>query len=81
MAIVLFTATCMDAVFAVPLIAMMAAFDAALDDRPLGRGLAAGGAIDQSIAWWGLLAAVLLTLLSGLDYARVAPRVLRGRPA
>jgi CDP-diacylglycerol--glycerol-3-phosphate 3-phosphatidyltransferase len=44
-------------------------------------GLAAGGAIDQSIAWWALLAAVLLTLLSGLDYARVAPRVLRGRPA
>ena len=44
-------------------------------------GLAAGGAIDQSIAWWALLAAVVLTLLSGLDYARVAPRVLRGRPA
>jgi CDP-diacylglycerol--glycerol-3-phosphate 3-phosphatidyltransferase len=44
-------------------------------------GLAAGGAIDQSVAWWTLLAAVAITLLSGLDYARVAPSVLRGRPA
>ena len=43
--------------------------------------LAAGGAIDQTVAWWALLAAVGLTLLSGLDYARVAPRVLRGNPA
>jgi CDP-diacylglycerol---glycerol-3-phosphate 3-phosphatidyltransferase len=44
-------------------------------------GLAAGGAIDDSVAWWALLAALVLTWVSGLDYARVAPRVLRGRPA
>ena len=37
------------------------------------------GAWDQSIAWWGLLVAVVLTWVSGLDYARVAPSVLRGR--
>ena len=42
-------------------------------------GFAAAGAWDQSIAWWGLLAAVVLTWVSGLDYARVAPGVLRGR--
>ena len=44
-------------------------------------GLAAGGAIDDTIAWWAILAALVLTWVSGLDYARVAPRVLRGRPA
>jgi CDP-diacylglycerol--glycerol-3-phosphate 3-phosphatidyltransferase len=42
-------------------------------------GFAAAGAWDQSIAWWGLLVAVVLTWVSGLDYARLAPRVLRGR--
>jgi CDP-diacylglycerol--glycerol-3-phosphate 3-phosphatidyltransferase len=44
-------------------------------------GFAAAGVWDESIAWWTLLAAVVLTWVSGLDYARVAPRVLRGRPA
>jgi CDP-diacylglycerol--glycerol-3-phosphate 3-phosphatidyltransferase len=44
-------------------------------------GLAAGGAIDDAVAWWAILAALVLTWVSGLDYARVAPRVLRGRPA
>ena len=44
-------------------------------------GLAAGGAIDDRVAWWAILAALVLTWVSGLDYARVAPRVLRGRPA
>jgi CDP-diacylglycerol--glycerol-3-phosphate 3-phosphatidyltransferase len=44
-------------------------------------GLAAGGAIDDTVAWWALFAALVLTWVSGLDYARVAPRVLRGRPA
>ena len=43
-------------------------------------GFAAAGAWGESAAWWALLAAPVLTLVSGLDYARVAPRVLRGRP-
>jgi CDP-diacylglycerol--glycerol-3-phosphate 3-phosphatidyltransferase len=42
-------------------------------------GFAAAGAWDESIAWWALLASVVLTWLSGLDYARVAPGLLRGR--
>jgi CDP-diacylglycerol--glycerol-3-phosphate 3-phosphatidyltransferase len=42
-------------------------------------GLAAAGAWNHSISWWCLLVAVVLTWLSGLDYARSAPRVLRGR--
>jgi CDP-diacylglycerol---glycerol-3-phosphate 3-phosphatidyltransferase len=42
-------------------------------------GLAAGGAWSDSIAWWALLVAVVLTWVSGLDYARVAPNLLRGR--
>jgi CDP-diacylglycerol--glycerol-3-phosphate 3-phosphatidyltransferase len=41
--------------------------------------LAAAGAWDDSVAWWALLLAVGLTWLSGLDYARLAPGVLRGR--
>ncbi len=41
-------------------------------------GLAAAGAWRDEIAWWTLLAAVVLTWLSGLDYARLAPGVLRG---
>ena len=43
-------------------------------------GFAAAGAWDDSVAWWALLVAVVLTWLSGLDYARIAPGVLRGRP-
>jgi CDP-diacylglycerol--glycerol-3-phosphate 3-phosphatidyltransferase len=42
-------------------------------------GLAAGGAIHEDVAWWAMLVAVVLTWLSGLDYARSAPRVLRGQ--
>ena len=42
-------------------------------------GFAAAGAWDQTIAWWGRLVAVVLTWISGLDYARIAPGVLRGR--
>src|SRR4249919_101900 len=41
-------------------------------------GLQAAGAWDADVAWWALLVATLLTWISGLDYARVAPRVLRG---
>jgi phosphatidylglycerophosphate synthase len=43
-------------------------------------GFAAAGAWDDTVAWWALLVAVVLTWLSGLDYARIAPGVLRGRP-
>jgi CDP-diacylglycerol--glycerol-3-phosphate 3-phosphatidyltransferase len=42
-------------------------------------GFAAAGAWSERIAWWALLVAVVLTWLSGLDYARVAPGLLRGR--
>ena len=41
-------------------------------------GFAAAGAWSKDIAWWALLVAVLLTWVSGIDYARVAPRLLRG---
>jgi CDP-diacylglycerol--glycerol-3-phosphate 3-phosphatidyltransferase len=43
-------------------------------------GFAAAGAWSDDVAWWGLLVAVVLTWVSGLDYARVAPGLLRGRP-
>jgi CDP-diacylglycerol--glycerol-3-phosphate 3-phosphatidyltransferase len=42
-------------------------------------GFAAAGAWDQTVAWWALLVAVVLTWVSGLDYARLAPGLLRGR--
>ena len=42
-------------------------------------GFAAAGAWDETVAWWGLLVALALTWLSGLDYARLAPSLLRGR--
>ncbi len=42
-------------------------------------GLAAGGAFSTNVAWWAALVAVVFTWVSGLDYARVAPSVLRGR--
>jgi CDP-diacylglycerol--glycerol-3-phosphate 3-phosphatidyltransferase len=41
-------------------------------------GLAAGGAFTDDIAWWAGLIALALTWISGLDYARIAPRLLRG---
>ena len=43
-------------------------------------GFAAAGAWTQRAAWWTLLVAVVLTWVSGLDYARSAPRLL-SRPA
>jgi CDP-diacylglycerol--glycerol-3-phosphate 3-phosphatidyltransferase len=44
-------------------------------------GFAAAGAWTQSAAWWALLVAVVLTWLSGLDYARSAPRLFsRAQP-
>jgi CDP-diacylglycerol--glycerol-3-phosphate 3-phosphatidyltransferase len=64
-----------------------------LEARDLGRlktwtqavaaglgGLAAAGAIGDSIAEWALVVALALTWISGLDYARLAPRLLRGDP-
>src|SRR5881392_2227890 len=44
-------------------------------------GLAAAGVWSHSISWWFLLLAVALTWVSGLDYARSAPSVLRSRAA
>jgi CDP-diacylglycerol---glycerol-3-phosphate 3-phosphatidyltransferase len=44
-------------------------------------GLAAAGLWSTSVAWWALLVAVAATWVSGLDYARLAPRVLRGEGA
>jgi CDP-diacylglycerol---glycerol-3-phosphate 3-phosphatidyltransferase len=44
-------------------------------------GFAAAGAWDDSVAWWALLVALVLTWVSGLDYARVAPKLLRGSAA
>ncbi len=44
-------------------------------------GVAAGGAIGDTAAWVALLVAVVLTWISGLDYARLAPRLLRGGQA
>ena len=42
-------------------------------------GFAAAGAWSERIGWWALLVAVVLTWVSGLDYARVAPSVFRAR--
>ncbi len=44
-------------------------------------GFAAAGAWNDSIGWWALLVALVLTWVSGLDYARDAPRLLRGTVA
>jgi CDP-diacylglycerol---glycerol-3-phosphate 3-phosphatidyltransferase len=44
-------------------------------------GFAAAGAWSTDVAWWALLVALVLTWVSGLDYARVAPGLLRGRAA
>jgi CDP-diacylglycerol--glycerol-3-phosphate 3-phosphatidyltransferase len=42
-------------------------------------GFAAAGAWSERIAWWALLVAVILTWVSGLDYARAAPSLFRPR--
>ncbi len=42
-------------------------------------GFAAAGAWTDQAAWWALLVALVLTWVSGLDYARVAPALLRKR--
>ncbi len=43
-------------------------------------GIAAAGAFSHRVAWWALVVALALTWISGLDYARSAPQLLRGRP-
>jgi CDP-diacylglycerol--glycerol-3-phosphate 3-phosphatidyltransferase len=42
-------------------------------------GFAAAGAWGTTVAWWTLLVAVVLTWVSGLDYARSAPSLFRPR--
>jgi CDP-diacylglycerol--glycerol-3-phosphate 3-phosphatidyltransferase len=42
-------------------------------------GFAAAGAWREEVAWWGLLVAVVLTWVSGLDYARSAPALFRAK--
>jgi CDP-diacylglycerol--glycerol-3-phosphate 3-phosphatidyltransferase len=42
-------------------------------------GLAAAGLWDDAVAEWTLVVALVLTLISGLDYARIAPALLTGR--
>jgi CDP-diacylglycerol---glycerol-3-phosphate 3-phosphatidyltransferase len=42
-------------------------------------GFSAAGAWTHDVAWWSLLVAVVLTWVSGLDYARSAPSLFRGR--
>jgi CDP-diacylglycerol--glycerol-3-phosphate 3-phosphatidyltransferase len=42
-------------------------------------GLAAAGAWSDDVAWWLLLVSVVLTWVSGIDYARAAPQILRRR--
>jgi CDP-diacylglycerol--glycerol-3-phosphate 3-phosphatidyltransferase len=42
-------------------------------------GFAAAGAWPHRVAWWALLVALVLTWVSGLDYARVAPALFRKR--
>jgi CDP-diacylglycerol---glycerol-3-phosphate 3-phosphatidyltransferase len=44
-------------------------------------GLAAADLFADAVAWWALLVALVLTWLSGLDYARLAPSLLRDRPS
>src|SRR6266487_2229747 len=44
-------------------------------------GFAAAGAWSDRVAWWGMLVAVVLTCVSGLDYARSAPALFKGRSA
>jgi len=44
-------------------------------------GFAAAGAWSDRVAWWAMLVAVVLTCVSGLDYARSAPSLFKGRSA
>ena len=54
-----------------------AAIEAALSEL-LSESEQTPGAWSTDVAWWALLVALVFTLVSGLDYARAAPRLLRG---
>jgi phosphatidylglycerophosphate synthase len=41
-------------------------------------GFAAAGLWRDDLGYWALVVALALTWVSGLDYARIAPRMLRG---
>jgi CDP-diacylglycerol--glycerol-3-phosphate 3-phosphatidyltransferase len=43
-------------------------------------GLAAAGLFAVAVAWWALVVALVLTWVSGLDYLRLAPSLLRDVP-
>jgi CDP-diacylglycerol--glycerol-3-phosphate 3-phosphatidyltransferase len=45
-----------------------------------GGGLVAAAGWSDRVSWWLLLVAVGLTWISGFDYARAAPGLLRGQP-
>jgi CDP-diacylglycerol---glycerol-3-phosphate 3-phosphatidyltransferase len=42
-------------------------------------GFAAAGAWSDRVAWWALFAALIVTWISAIDYARVAPSIFRNR--
>ena len=42
-------------------------------------GLVAAGVWSTSVAWWALMVALVLTWVSGLDYARSAPQLFGTR--
>jgi CDP-diacylglycerol--glycerol-3-phosphate 3-phosphatidyltransferase len=44
-------------------------------------GLAVAGAFSDTVAYWSVLVAAVVTWISGVDYARSAPRLLRGDTA
>jgi CDP-diacylglycerol---glycerol-3-phosphate 3-phosphatidyltransferase len=44
-------------------------------------GFAAAGAWSEQVGLWALVLALALTWISALDYARIAPRLLRGAAA
>ena len=45
------------------------------------RGACGRWGVERRRAWWALFAALVATWVSGLDYARVAPRAPRGESA
>ena len=55
--------------------------DLVAGDRGRSRRVRGRRVWRNDVSWWALLVALALTWISGLDYARAAPRVLRGRPA
>jgi hypothetical protein len=52
-----------------------------LDSLKTSTQAVAAGALDATIARWGLGVALAMTWISGLDYARLAPGLLRDAPS